>query len=311
MKLHKLLERMDLSEEEMREAGEAMIKGDSPYQVAAFLALLHAKGETPDEIYGLIQVMQKVMIPFAVEGPSLDIVGTGGDGANTVNISTASALLAAALGIPVTKHGNRASSSQCGSADFLEYLGFDFEEPTRGNFTFLFAPKYHTAFKVLSPIRKGLGIRTIFNLIGPLLNPARPTHLLFGVADPSLLEVMAEVLQKMGTTHALVYHGQGIDELSPLGPCEVIEVEGGEQKAWTLDPEVYGIKKCTLDDLRGGDASQNASLLKQAMTTGKGAIADTLALNGAVALYLFNKIPIDQGLHLSRKVLEEGRAWIF
>jgi anthranilate phosphoribosyltransferase len=311
MDLKKLLERIDLTEKESLKAAEEMIKGESPYQIAAFLALLHAKGETAEEIYGIVQAMRKVMIPFKVEGPTLDIVGTGGDGANTVNISTASALLAAALGVKVTKHGNRASSSQCGSADFLEYLGFDFDQPTRGNFTFLFAPRYHTAFKTIAPIRKGLGIRTVFNLIGPLLNPANPDHLLFGVGDPSLLEVMAEVLLKMKTPHSLVFHGQGIDELSTLGPCEVIDIQEDQVKRWVLNPEDYGLKTCKLADLQGGEAKVNAALLKKAMTTGDGPIADTLALNGAMALYLFNKTPLEKGIFLAQAVLKEGSAWIF
>lgn len=311
MELKKLLEWKNLSEEEAKEAGEKIIKGTCPYQTAAFLALLQAKGETPDEIYGMVRAMQEVMIPFPSEGATLDIVGTGGDGANTVNISTASALLAASLGVPVTKHGNRASSSQCGSADLLEYLGFDFDHPTRGNFTFLFAPKYHPAFKTVASVRKELGIRTIFNFIGPLLNPARPSHILCGVANVSLLEVMAEVLLKMGTTHSVVFHGEGLDELSCLGPCQVIEIEKGEIKRSVLDPLDYGLKRCTLKDLRGGDAALNASLLKKAMTTGEGPIAETLGLNGAMALYLFKKTPLEEGVKLSQRALKEGSAWIF
>ena len=311
MELKKLLERKNLTEEEAKKGGESMIKGENPYQTAAFLALLHAKGETPEEIYGMVRAMQEVMIPFPSKGTTLDIVGTGGDGANTVNISTASALLAASLGVPVTKHGNRASSSQCGSADLLEYLGFDFDKPTRGNFTFLFAPKYHPAFKTVSTLRKALGIRTIFNFIGPLLNPAKPAHILCGVANISLLEVMAEVLLKMGTTHSAVFHGEGLDELSCLGPCQVMEIEKGEIKRWTLDPLDYGLKRCSREDLRGGEASLNAALLKQAMTTGEGGIADTLALNGAMALYLFKKTPLQEGVKLAQKALKGGSAWIF
>ena len=148
-------------------------------------------------------------------------------------------------------------------------------------------------------------------MIGPLLNPAAPAHLLFGVADPSLMEVMAGVLVKMGTTHSVVFHGQGIDELSLLGPCQVIEIENGEMKKWILNPEEYGFKLCTLSDLQGGDAKTNVSLLKEAMTTGRGFIADTLALNGAMALYVYGKVPLKEGIRLAKKNMEEGTGWIF
>ncbi|MCH9613821.1 MAG: Anthranilate phosphoribosyltransferase [Chlamydiia bacterium] len=312
MDLKKLMRGVDLTEKECEEAVYAMCKGEEPVRSGAFLALLHKKGESAEELYGFAKAMRELMIPFEVKGETLDIVGTGGDGANTVNISTASALLAASCGVKVAKHGNRASSSKCGSADLLEALDYDFDTPTRGDFTFLFAPKFHPAMKEIAPVRKKLGIRTVFNLIGPLVNPTKPTYTLMGVATNDLLENMASVLQKFGTKRSLVFHGNGLDELSTLGPCDVIEVTKTEKKRYRIDPSEYGFKKGTIEELKGGDASLNIKLLKEALTGKEGAIFDTLVLNAGVAVYVYGKAAsIEEGIALAKKAAKDGSAWIF
>lgn len=312
MKLDKLMRGDNLSEAECEDAVFEMADGAEPVRSGAFLALLHQKGETVNELLGFAKALLELMIPFEMQDETLDIVGTGGDGANTVNISTASALLAAACGVKVAKHGNRASSSKCGSADLLESLGFDFEKPTRGDFTFLFAPKFHPAMQEIAPVRKKLGIRTVFNLIGPLVNPARPTYTLMGVATNDLLENISSVLLKLGTKRSLVFHGNGLDELSTLGPCDVIEVSKNEKKRYRIDPLELGFRKASLNELEGGEAKENISLLKAALHGKEGAIFDTLVLNAGVAVYIYGKASsIGEGIEMAKQAAKEGKAWIF
>lgn len=299
--LNQLIEKKSLSSEETFTAVCELL--NDPVKMAGFLVLLRAKGETVDEILGLVKAMRSQMKRVEMDRPVLDIVGTGGDGAGTVNISTGAALMAAKLGIPVVKHGNRAVSSQCGSADVLEAMGYDIHMDVQksvqaSGFGFCFAPDYHPMMKAMRGLRNALNMPTAFNLIGPLLNPAGTDYLQIGVYLPTLVPIIAEVLFRLGTRRSLVYCGHGIDELSCIGPSEAILVTETGMKKLTIDPEKLGFKLCSLEDLRGGDATMNAALLKQP----KGAILDTLILNVAVALFLYGPaMSIEEGVKMARK----------
>lgn len=304
-----------LSEKECEKAFEALVSEDHFEEGKCFLKHLSEKGETAEELKGLVHVMQKKMRTVIVDEEVLDIVGTGGDGSNSVNISTGAAILAAACGAFVAKHGNRASSSQCGSADVLEELGISLEEDpietlARAHITFLFAPHYHPAAKRVAPMRKALGIRTIFNLVGPLLNPARPTYLLLGVAKESLLDLFADVIQTLGVKRSMIVYGNGMDELTPIGPCQAVLVTPEERKRITIDPQDFGFERCTREDLEGGDAKTNASILIAALKGKKGPIADTLVLNAGVALFVTKRAPsIESGISFARHALESGKGF--
>ncbi|MCB1106558.1 MAG: anthranilate phosphoribosyltransferase [Chlamydiia bacterium] len=308
-----LQEKRDLSEEQCKGVIEEIIEGKG--DAATFLKLLHEKGETAEELCGTAKAMQEKMIPVKAPFPLLDIVGTGGDGSHSVNISTGSAILVAASGVKVAKHGNRASSSKCGSADVLEALGISLDQdPLKSlekvGICFLYAPLFHPAMKVVAPIRKALGIRTVFNLIGPLLNPARPDFLFLGVAKMELLDLFATAQQKLGGKKSLIVHGNGMDELTPIGPCHLIEVTKEGKKAVTFDPKEYGFSRCTASDLKGGTKEENSRLLIETFKGKKGPIGDTLILNAGVALYLSEHVlSIQEGISLAQKTLEEGKAF--
>ncbi|MGE0197268.1 MAG: anthranilate phosphoribosyltransferase [Simkaniaceae bacterium] len=312
--IEKLIQGEDLTSESCESIVKEMAEGGNSTQMAAFLALLRAKGETSQEILGIIHAMQNLMHPLAIPGPLLDIVGTGGDGSHSVNISTGSAILAAACGAKVVKHGSRASSSKCGSADVLEALGVSLEanpqkEIAQYGITFLFAYRYHPAMKEIAAVRKALGVRTVFNLIGPLLNPAEPEYMLLGVAHEDLLDLFAEVVQKLGMKRCILVHGNGMDELTPIGPCTLIEVTPTDKLRFRLDPEALGFKRCTSQDLQGGDKEINAQLLEKALGGEEGPIADTLILNAGVALYALGLMQtIEEGIFLSRARLKSGKA---
>lgn len=315
--IEKLMQNENLTPEQCIQVIDEMMAGGNPYQIAAFLTLMRAKGETAEELYGIVTAMRKKMIPVDVEEPVLDIVGTGGDQSHSVNISTGSALLAAACGVKIAKHGNRASSSKCGSGDVLEALGIKLEMPPEKiiesiqkiGIGFLFAPHYHPAFKEIILVRKGLGIRTLFNVIGPLLNPARPPFHLLGVAEEKLLDLFADVMLKLEAKRTLIFHGNGMDELTPIGSCEVIEVAEGEKMRFTLDPEKLGFKRCTKKDLEGGSPTLNAKLLLEALGGKKGPISDTLILNAGVAVYVYGlSETIEEGIEKAKKAQKEGKA---
>lgn len=311
--LNKLIARQSLTREETFTAVLELL--NEPLKMAAFLALLSAKGETVDEILGLVQAMRASMTKLVLDRPVLDIVGTGGDQAGTVNISTGSALLVASLGVPVVKHGNRAVSSKSGSADVLEALGIpihlspdELQKALReSGFGFCFAPDYHPMMKAVRPVRNALKIPTAFNLIGPLLNPAGTDYLQIGVYKKELVPVLAEVLFKLGTKRSLVYCGHGIDELSCIGPTEAILVTEKGMEKIEIDPEKMSLERCTLEDLKGGDAALNASLLKR---PNRG-LRDTLILNAGVALFLYGPVQtIEEGVQMAkqkfRKSLKEA-----
>jgi len=313
--IEKLIRRSALSQEEAFEAGNELLDSADPHQGAAFLALLRAKGETVDELLGLICAVRKRSRSLPLERSVLDIVGTGGDGAQTINISTGSALLAAACGIPIVKHGNRAVSSQCGSADVLEVLGYRFqtqlkelqESLEQTNFAFCFAPDFHPALQAVRSIRKGLNMPTVFHLIGPLLNPAGIDHLMVGVYDPALVDLMAEVLFRLGTKKSLVFHGHGMDELSCIGPSSAILVMRERKERIEIDPKKLGLKSCTIDDLRGKDAVFNAEVLREALSGKENQAADTLILNAGVALFLYGATQtIQEGIERAQKRIRKG-----
>lgn len=313
--LEKLLKGISLSQQESVEAGRALFSDADPHQAAAFLALLRAKKETPDEIVGLVSAIRERSTQLKLNRRVLDIVGTGGDGAGSVNISTASALLAAACGVPVVKHGNRAISSMCGSADVLEALGYDIrldpkrlsEDVERSNFGFCLAPLYHPALAFIRPIRKGLGIPTVFHLLGPLLNPAGTDHLLLGVYDQAYVELLAEALFRLGTKRSLVFHGNGLDELSCLGPIQGILVTEQGKEMITLDPFELGLQPCTMEALKGRDADFNAQAIREAFSGRNTILAETLALNAAAALFIYGAVDtLEEGIKRVQSRLQQG-----
>ncbi|MCX6957319.1 MAG: anthranilate phosphoribosyltransferase [Verrucomicrobiae bacterium] len=292
---------------------EIMREECSPLQTAAFLALLRAKPETAGEITSIIDFFKTKMISVATPHVTLDIVGTGGDGAHTVNISTGSALVAAICGIKIAKHGNRAVSSRAGSADVLETLGVNIQlSPEKVSalidqcgFGFCHAPHFHPGLLKLKTLRRELNLPTTLNLLGPLLNPAHASHYLLGVLNEPLALVMAKVLQQIGTPRSIVIHGCGLDELSTIGVATILEVTPTEIKSSRLDPREFGFAPSSHQDLRGGDASTNAALLRHSFEGKKGAVSDALILNAAVALNIY-------GLHASLpEAIEHAREALY
>lgn len=313
--IDKLTKRISLSEEESEGAVHEMLEKSDPVLSASFIMLLKAKGETAEELVGMIRAMRSHCIQVQIGYPTLDLVGTGGDGKGTVNLSTGSALLAAALGVAVVKHGNRAVSSQCGSADVLEAMGYDIHlspeqlkiSVEKSHFGFCFAPNYHPVLQAVRDVRKTLNVPTAFHLIGPLLNPAGLDHVMLGVYAPELVLLMADVLFRLGTKKSLVFHGGGIDELSCLGPIDAILVTEKGKERITIDPVALGLKRCTIEDLQGADAAYNAALLKKALSGAGTSIDDTLVLNAGVALFLYGHAQTtEEGVTLAKTKLKEG-----
>jgi anthranilate phosphoribosyltransferase len=295
-----------LSEAEAAAAMEEIMTGvATPSQLGAFLTALRLRGETVDEVTGLARVMrdQALRVPLPSHVHVVDTCGTGGDASGTFNVSTAAGLLVAALGQPVAKHGNRAATSKCGSADVLEALGVRLELGPeqvaacveRVGFGFMFAPTYHPAMRHVGPTRREIGIRTVFNILGPLTNPAGAQYQVLGVADPALLRLMGEVLLRLGCRRALIVHGEdGVDELSLAAPTRVCEVDGvgGDVREYTIHPEELGLPLRPRDEVLGGDATQNAAVMR-AVLAGRqdGAVADMVALNAGAALYATGRAP--------------------
>lgn len=303
--LQKLIRKENLSAEECLYAIAQIKEGIEPVQIAAFLALLRAKGETVQELVFFVSALRAEAKKISLPYPILDIVGTGGDGVGTVNISTGSALLAARCGVPIVKHGNRAVSSQCGSADVLEALGFQFDTQiekslNRSCFAFCFAPDYHPLMQSVRPIRAALKVPTFCNLIGPLLNPAGLDHLMIGVFDPAFVPIIAEVLLKLGTKRSLVFHGNGLDELSCLGAVDALLVTGRGIETMRIDPKELGLRICNREDLQGGDKIENAMKLALALK-GRSPLTDTLVLNAGVGLFLYGKAAnLQEGISMAK-----------
>lgn len=287
--------RRDLSEEQAQAAMTGLLADFVPEQAAAMLVLLHAKGETPAEVAGFARALLASSEAVPVEQPSslVDIVGTGGDGIGSVNISTGACVVAAAAGARVAKHGGRSVSSLCGSADVLEALGVAIELGPAGvaaclersRLGFMYAPRYHAAMAALRPVRGALRVRTVANILGPLLNPAHAGTALVGVYSPAISELMAGSLARLGLSRALVVHSCGLDELTPMGPADVVEMVAGKPLArYSLDPADLGIPRCEVADLAGGDAATNAAILRDVFGGARGAVADALVLNAGYAL---------------------------
>jgi anthranilate phosphoribosyltransferase len=317
--LRALLGRRDLSAAQTAEMiGAIMDETLTPVRAAALLTALAAKGETVDEVVGAATAMLERSIRVDHAQPLvIDVCGTGGDGAQTLNISTAAAFVVAGAGVPVAKHGNRAASSACGSADVLEALGVRLERSPQAsarllhssNITFLFAQHHHPAMRAVGPIRRELGIRTIFNLLGPLTNPAGVTHQVVGVATPATLDLLARALRALGRRAGAVVHAQsGLDEVDGAGPTEVAQFDSSGMRRWTLVPSDYGVV-ATRADLRGGDAGWNARALTAILTGEVSPRADVVCLNAALALVVAGvAVDINDGLLRARASVACGAA---
>ena len=297
---------------------EIMSGQASQIQMSAFLTAMSVKKETIEEITGAAAGMRKHCIKLLNDMDILEIVGTGGDKSNSFNISTTSAFVVSAAGIPVAKHGNRAASSKCGAADVLEALGAKITiSPEKSkqildkiNFCFLFAQNYHIAMKYVAPVRKELGIRTIFNILGPLVNPAGANMQLLGVYDKDLIEPMAKVLSNLGVKSAMVVYGtDGLDEISASSVTKVCEVVNGNYKTYDMEPEQFGMKKCKKEDLLGGTPQENAKITKDILSGQKGAKTDAVILNSAAAIHIAKpEISISDAVNIAGEVINNGKA---
>lgn len=315
----KLMERQDLTRAEMAATMEEIADGKAtPAQVGAFLAALRLKGETVDEITGAAEVMRARAERIRVDRDVfVDTCGTGGDGRNTFNISTAAAFAVAGAGVTVAKHGNRAVSSRAGSADVLSALGVNVDA-ARDNVErsideigigFLFAPRLHPAFKAVAGIRRELGVRTIFNLLGPLANPAGARHQVMGVYEPRWVPILAGVLQALGAAHAFVVHGEGLDEIAVTGMTHVCEVKGGAVDRYAMVPEDMGLRRHPEAEIAGGDPERNARILRDVLGGQKGAPRDAVLANAAAALVCAGAAAdLRAGVKLAGESIDRGHA---
>lgn len=321
--LTKLARREDLTEAEATFAARAISSDEAeknPVAIGVLLALLAAKGETPAEVTAFAANMLGQAVHVTVAAPTLDIVGTGGDGASTVNISTAASILAASCGALVAKHGSRSASSRSGSADVLEVLGVPMLQPEhiapcleQANIAFMFAPNFHPTMRYVMPIRSAIKIRCIFNVLGPLANPASCKHTVIGVYTPGLLETFGSALAALDVEHALVVHCAGLDELNSIGDADVVEIKRGEPlRRYTLRPQDVGVPPCTLAELKGGDADENAAILRRVLSGGDAwdnAIGHTIAYNAGAGLYVYGLADsIKSGYEMAKAQLATGKA---
>jgi anthranilate phosphoribosyltransferase len=311
--------REDLSYECAEAVMNEIMEGKaSEIQMAAYLAAMSVKGETIDEITASAAGMRKHCIRILHDMDVLEIVGTGGDRSNSFNISTTSALVISAAGIPVAKHGNRAASSKTGAADVLESLGVDITAPPERslhllktiNLCFLFAQNYHISMKYVAPVRRELGIRTIFNILGPLVNPAGANMELLGVYEPELIEPMAKVLCNLGVKCGMVVHGQdGFDEISMSAPTTVCELRDGFIKSYDIKPEDFGMTRCKKEDLLGGAPEENANITRDILSGAKGPKRDAVLLNSAAAIHIAKpEVGIKEGIAIAAEAIDSGKA---
>jgi anthranilate phosphoribosyltransferase len=290
----------------------------TPAQFGAFVTALRLKGETIEEIAGMAKTMRAKAVHVAIDEPVIDTCGTGGDDSATFNISTAAAFVAAGAGVKVAKHGNRAMSSKCGSADVLEALGVKIDLTAEQvqrclkeiGIGFMFAPSFHPAMKYASAPRREIGIRTVFNILGPLTNPAGAQAQVLGVADGALVEKMSKVLQLLGCKHALVVHSEdGLDELTVTGKTLVSELKNNKLQNYTITPEEVGLSRAKLDDLKGGTATENATLLRDILAGKTGHAMDAVLLNAAAALLAAERVEtLADGVRFARASIGSGRA---
>ena len=318
----KIVNKEDLTYDEAYTVMNEIMSGETtPTQNAAFLAALStksAKAETTDEIAGCAKAMRDHATKVETGMDVLEIVGTGGDGAQSFNISTVSALVCAAGGVKVAKHGNRAASCKCGTADCLEALGVNIDQSPdmcvkllkEVGMCFFFAQKYHTSMKYVGPIRKELGFRTVFNILGPLTNPAVPSMQLLGVYDEYLIEPLARVLMSLGVKRGMVVYGKDkLDEISLSAPTTVCEFKDGWYKVYTIEPEMFGMTKCTKEDLKGGAPAENAQIVRDLLDGQKGHKRNTVLLNAGAGLYIAGKADsFEDGVKLAGELIDSGKV---
>jgi anthranilate phosphoribosyltransferase len=309
--------------DELTAAFDVVLTGDAtPAQVAALLVGLRVKGETPIELAAVVRSFRRAMVALPADHPEelVDTCGTGGGSINTFNISTAAALLVAGSGVRVAKHGNRSFTTQCGSADVLEALGVSIEVPVHvmeaalrdAGIVFMFAPLMHPAMRHVGPVRRELGVQTVMNLVGPLANPARAGRQVVGVSDVRRLPLLAGALRELNALHALVVHGEGMDEISPFGNTRVIEIRDGAAAEWTIDPTRYGFGRGTPDDVAGGPPSENAATVMRVLRgDGTPAATAAVALNAAAALYVGGVVDsYDAGVEAAKSAIEAGAGLV-
>lgn len=317
--ISQLVKKEKLSAEIMEQVMEEIMTNQATdAQKASFLTALAMKGETIDEITAAARVMRSHCERFLNDMDVLEIVGTGGDGSNTFNISTVSSLVASAAGIPVAKHGNRAASSKCGTADCLEALGVKIDiAPAKSaqvlkeiNMCFLFAQKYHTAMRFVGSVRKEMGIRTLFNVLGPLSNPAGATMQLLGVYSEDLVEPLAHVLRNLGVKKAMVVYGtDSIDEISLSAPTKVCEFKGDEFKSYEITPEQFGLKRCEKSELAGGTPEENADIVREILSGKESAKMDAVLLNAGAAIYIASDdLTMQEAVDKARELIVSGKA---
>ena len=315
----KVTQKEDLSNEMMTEVMNEIMEGvATDAQKASFLTALNMKGETIDEITAAAKVMREHCERFLNDMDVLEIVGTGGDGSNSINISTLASIVASSVGIPVAKHGNRAASSKCGTADCLEELGVKIDlEPEKSkeilnelNICFLFAQKYHTAMRFVGGVRKEMGIRTLFNCLGPLANPAGASMQLLGVYGKALVEPLARVLANLGVKSAMVVYGEDkMDEISLSAPTFVCEYINGEFKTYEIKPEDYGFTRCKKEDLEGGTPQENAEIVRRILQGEQGTKTDIVLLNAGAAIHIAKGCSIEEGIAIARDAIDSGKAY--
>ena len=318
----KIVNKQDLTYDEAYAVMNEIMSGETTAtQNAAFLAALStksAKAETTDEIAGCAAAMRDHATKVVTGMDIFEIVGTGGDNAQSFNISTTSALVAAAGGMKVAKHGNRAASSKCGTADCLEALGVNIDQSpakciellNEAGMCFFFAQKYHTSMKYVGPIRKELGFRTVFNILGPLTNPGSPKMQLLGVYDEYLVEPLAQVLVNLGITRGMVVYGQDkLDEISMSSPTTICEIRDGWFKTYTIKPEDFGFERCTKDDLKGGSPEENAQITLDILNGAQGPKRNAVLLNAGASLYIGGKAEsFKDGVKLAAEIIDSGKA---
>lgn len=314
-----LIEKIDLSEAEMAEAMREIMEGKATdAQIGAFLTALRLKGETIDEITGAAKVMREKALSIKAPAGTVDTCGTGGDMAHTFNISTTAAFIVSGAGIPVAKHGNRSVSSKSGSADVLQALGVNIELPPEKiekslievGFGFLFAPFFHGAMKYALGPRREIGIRTVFNILGPLTNPAGAKYQVLGVYSSDLTETMAKVLGNLGCIHAFVVHGEdGLDEITITGKTKVSELKGGKVENYFIEPSDFGIKTGSIEDLLGGESKENAEITINILKGEKGPKRDIVLLNASAAIVASGKATdLKEGIAIAERSIDSGAA---
>lgn len=317
--LSRLLAHDPLTETEAADTMREIMEGAAtPAQIAAFVVALRSKGETIDEVVGLVRTMRAYAAPLQVEGDLLDTCGTGGDRTGTFNVSTAAALVCAGAGARVAKHGNRAASSKCGSADVLEALGVKIDLDPAGvarciegaGIGFCFAPVFHPAMRHAAGPRRELGVATIFNFLGPLTNPAGATRQALGVSDPDMVDKMVETLGRLGSRHVVAFHGaDGLDELATSGPSSVVELIGGEVRRWIFDPADHGISPGSLEDVAGGSPEENAAAIRAVLEGEPGPRRDIVVLNAAAGLLAADMAKdMGEALALAADAVDRGAA---